>query len=434
MTILLRNGLIFDGEKLGEKAKDVLIEGGKIQKVGETQPQRGMENHTYDLDGKIVCPGFIDLHVHLRDPGQEWREDIPSGALAAAAGGFSTVVAMPNTDPPIDCASLVQYVMNRGMSSQGARVLPAGTVTKGRSGERLAELAKMAAAGAVFFTDDGSPVWKSGLLHKALLYTRNLGVRIMEHPEDLDLSRGAQVNWGYSSSRSGLKGSPVSSEVSDIHRGIHLSEETGSPVHFTHVSSKKGIEAVRLAKRQGLSVTADVTCHHLMLDESAVVDSRYDSLFKVNPPLRSSTDRDALWEGICDGTVDAIITDHAPYHSDEKDVPFQEAPFGIASLECAVAAVLTEWNNRGKPCPLERMLYLWTAGPARLLPKKWSNLGKIREGGPADITVLDPGIEKTVDPSLWRSKAKMTPWKGRTFANWPIMTIVEGRIVFGETE
>lgn len=434
MTILLRNGRVFDGEQFFDKPCDLYIDDGTIQKTGTIETPPGMEKVTFDLEGKIICPGFIDLHVHLRDPGQEWREDIPSGALAAAEGGFATVVAMPNTDPPVDCASLVQYVIEKGKRSQGARVLPSGAVTRGRRGETLAEMAKMAAAGAVFFTDDGSPVWKSGLLQKALLYSRGLGVRIMEHPEDLELSRGGQVNWGYCSSRSGLKGNPASSEASDINRGIHLSEETGAPIHFTHVSTGKGMAAIRRAKGEGIRVTCDVTCHHLVLDERVVVDSGYDSLYKVNPPLRSPEDVEALWRGVADGTVDAIITDHAPYHADEKDVPFQEAPFGIASLECAVAAVLTEWKKRDKPCPMEKILGLWTAGPAALLPGEWKELGRIREGAAADITILDPDFERTVNPADWRSKTRMTPWKGWHLSGWPVMTIVDGRVVFGGNE
>ncbi|MFP4481298.1 MAG: dihydroorotase [Thermovirgaceae bacterium] len=434
MTILLRNGRIFDGKKLHETPQDVLIDGKRIKKIGKIEVQPGMEEITRDLEGRIVCPGFIDLHVHLRDPGQEWREDIPSGALAAAAGGFCTVVAMPNTDPPIDCASLVQYVLEKGKQSHGARVLPSGSVTKGRRGENLAEMAKMAAAGAVFFTDDGSPVRKTGLLQKALLYTHGLGIRIMEHPEDIDLSQGGQVHWGYVSSRSGLKGNPASSEAGDIHRGVLLAEETGSSIHFTHVSTKTGIQAVRQAKNRNVAVSCDVTCHHLVMDENAVVESGYDSLYKVNPPLRSAEDREALWEGIADGTVDAIITDHAPYHADEKDLPFQEAPFGIASLECAAAAVLTEWANRGKPCTLEKILSLWTSGPAALLPEQWREMGKISEGSLADITVLDTKIEKTVDPAHWRSKARLSPWSGHELSHWPVMAIVEGKIVFGGTE
>jgi dihydroorotase len=434
MTVLLRNGRIFNGDKLDETPQDVLIDGNRIRKIGKIEAQPGIEDITWDLKGKIICPGFIDLHVHLRDPGQEWREDIPSGALAAAAGGFSTVVAMPNTDPPIDCASLVQYVIEKGKQSHGARVLPSGSVTKGRRGETLSEMAKMATAGAVFFTDDGSPVQKSGLLQKALLYTRGLGIRIMEHPEDRDLSMGGQVHWGYASSRSGLKGNPASSEAGDIYRGILLAEETRSPIHFTHVSTKAGIDAVRQAKQRNIAVSCDVTCHHLIMDEKAVVESGYDSLLKVNPPLRSAEDREALWEGIADGTVDAIITDHAPYHADEKDLPFQEAAFGIASLECAVAAVLTEWTRRGKPCTLERILSLWTSGPAALFPGQWKKLGRIIEGGMADITVLDMEISRTVDPTHWQSKARLTPWAGWKLSHWPVMTIVEGRVVYGGNE
>jgi len=431
--ILLANCKVFDGKGILDEERFILIENGVIKKISKEKPFLQDDVKIFDLDGFLVCPGFIDLHGHFRDPGQEWREDISSGSKAAANGGYTTVVAMPNTDPPIDNPFLVRYVIEKGKTSGGARILPAGTVSKGREGKVMAEMGKMAEEGAVFFTDDGSPVKNSSLLQKALLYSTHLGVRIMEHPEDGDLSKGGQVNYGLCSSVSGLKGNPASSEAIDIKKCIALAEETGAPIHLTHVSTKAGIDEIRKAKESGLPVSCDVTPHHLTLDETAVVKSGFDATYKVNPPLRSNEDVEALWQAISEGLIDAIATDHAPYHMDEKDVPFQEAPFGIASLECAVAAVLNEWSKR-KACSLENLLLLWTSKPAGLLPERWSNLGTIKEGAPADITVLDLNKEKAVEVEKWKSKARLTPWNGSVLKGWPVMTLRDGEVLFCDDE
>jgi len=286
----------------------------------------------------------------------------------------------------------------------------------------------MAEAGAVFFTDDGSPVSNSQTLKTALYYTRDLGVRIMEHPEETSLTSGGQVNEGLASSVSGLKGVPASAEYIDVVRGIALSRDTGSPIHFTHVSTALAMDAIRMAKKEGLHVTCDVTAHHLSLDENHVLVSKFDSLYKVNPPLRSKADVKALWEALGDGTVDALITDHAPWHNDEKDLPFQEAPFGIASLECSVAVIFDTWLKLGRPVSLERMLQLLTSGPASLLPVKWRHLGRIEEGSVADLTLLDLDESRDVDISSWKSKGRNCPWKGEILTGWPVMSIVRGSV------
>ncbi|NLK18465.1 MAG: dihydroorotase, partial [Synergistaceae bacterium] len=326
--ILLKNALVFDGQALGTEREDIIIDGDRIAARGRELPFE--EGEVFDLGGRIACPGFIDLHAHFRDPGYEWREDTESGSRAAAAGGYATVVTMPNTAPPVDNQATVEYLMGRGKRAGGARVLPAGCVSRGRKGEKLAELGLMAEAGAVFFTDDGSPVSSSRLLKTALMYSRDLGVRIMEHPEESSLTEKSHVNEGAVSALSGMKGWPVSAELIHIERGIALCREAKAPIHFTHVSSALGVDAVRRAKREGLPVTCDVTHCHLSLDESLILVGSFSSAYKVNPPLRTKEDVKALWEAVADGTVDAIITDHAPYHLDEKDVPFQEAPAGIA--------------------------------------------------------------------------------------------------------
>lgn len=425
--ILLKNSLIFDGRTLGKEPADLLVNNGVIERMGPGLTMEGAE--VFDLEGRIVCPGFIDLHVHFRDPGYEWREDTESGAKAAAAGGYTTVVTMPNTDPAVDTAVSVEYIIARGKKAGGARVLPAGCVSSGRKGKQLAELGIMASSGAVFFTDDGSPVSNAKLMKTALLYTKDLDVRIMEHPEEPSLTENAQVNEGVVSTVSGLKGWPSSAELIDIQRGISLCRETDSPLHFTHVSTELAMDAIRSAKKEGLPVTCDVTPHHLCLDENSILVSRFSSTYKVNPPLRTRKDVKALWTALADGTVDAIVTDHAPYHMDEKDLPFQEAPFGIASLECSVAVLLDTWLKMGEPLPLEDLLALLTSRPAALLPRQWRTLGTLREGAVADITVLDLDRAKAVDVREWKSKSRLTPWNGEILQGWPVMTLAEGRIV-----
>lgn len=425
--ILLKNALVFDGQALGTEREDIIIDGDRIAARGRELPFE--EGEVFDLGGRIACPGFIDLHAHFRDPGYEWREDTESGSRAAAAGGYATVVTMPNTAPPVDNQATVEYLMGRGKRAGGARVLPAGCVSRGRKGEKLAELGLMAEAGAVFFTDDGSPVSSSRLLKTALMYSRDLGVRIMEHPEESSLTEKSHVNEGAVSALSGMKGWPVSAELIHIERGIALCREAKAPIHFTHVSSALGVDAVRRAKREGLPVTCDVTHCHLSLDESLILVGSFSSAYKVNPPLRTKEDVKALWEAVADGTVDAIITDHAPYHLDEKDVPFQEAPAGIASIECSVAVALDSWQRFGKPVSLERLLTLFTSGPAALLPEPWTSLGRLAEGATADVTVIDPDAMRMVDVKSWKSKARICPWDGNILRGWPVMTLVEGNVV-----
>lgn len=429
--VLLKGFRIFDGEKfIG--GDSILIEDKKISKIGNALDEAGAE--VIEGGGKLLCPGFIDLHAHFRDPGQEWNEDITSGARAAAAGGFTTVVAMPNTKPAISEPSLVEYVKRKGAASGGARVLPAGCVSKNRDGVELAEIMKMSEAGAVFFTDDGAPVATSQLLRLALLYTGREYPRVMEHPEEISLFKGGQVHEGKVSALSGLKGIPVASEEIDVARGIALARETNGRIHFTHLSSKGALGLVRNAKNEGLDVTCDTTFHHLTLNENAVINSGYNSRYKVNPPLRSVEDQAALWDGLLDGTIDAIVTDHAPWHMDEKDEPYQEAPFGIASLECAVA-VLIDFRNRNYPeVPLELLFTKMTSSPASLLPECWQSLGRIEEGAVADLTVIDEERTRIVDCQTWRSKARCCPWEGIALTGWPVMTFLEGKMVWQDEE
>lgn len=431
--LLLKGGRVFDGERFLEGISDLLIEGGVVRALGHgiVAPEGTRE---LPLDGLLVCPGFIDLHGHFRDPGQAWCEDLVSGSLAAAAGGYAVAVAMPNTLPPLDNDALVRDVAERGRRAGGARILPSGCVSKGRKGEEMAELAAMTDAGAVFFTDDGAPVQRTRLLRNALLYTKDLGVRVLEHPEEKDLTKSAQVTEGRCSALSGMRGFPISAEVLGVLRALVLARETHCAVHLTHVSTAAALEAIRAAKADGVDVTCDVTPHHLVLSEEDVLRSNLNAAFKVNPPLRSASDRDALWQGVSDGTVDAIATDHAPWHDDEKDLPFQEANFGIASYECAVGAVLDYRRNVHADVSLGRLLALWTSGPGALLPRSAGCPGRLAEGVPAHVTVVDPEGAFRVDPTLWRSKARITPYTGRHFTGRPVVTIVGGKVVFSALE
>ncbi len=428
---LFKGFKVFDGYKFIE-ADSVLIEDGYVSKIGTDIEAEGAS--VIEGYGKILTPGFIDLHAHFRDPGGEWNEDIASGANAGAAGGFTTLVAMPNTKPAISEPSLVEYVLSHGKAAGASRILPAGCVSKNREGKEMSELLKMAEAGAVFFTDDGAPVATSSLLRLALLYTGKDQPRIMEHPEEISLFKGGQVHEGRVSALSGLKGIPAASEEIDVARGIALTRETGGRIHFTHISSRGALGLIRNAKKEGLDITCDTTFHHLTLNENAVINSGYNSRYKVNPPLRSIDDQAALWEGLADGTIDAIVTDHAPWHMDEKDEPFQEAPFGIASLECAVA-VLIDFKTRNYPeVSPELLLNKMTASPAALLPEKWQGLGVIKEGAIADVTVIDEDRTRIVDCAFWKSKARCCPWEGIALTGWPVMTFVEGRKVWEDNE
>ena len=429
--ILFKGFKIFNGK---EFIKDdcLLVEEGRVAKIGTALTCEGAE--VVEGGGRLLTPGFIDLHAHFRDPGGEWNEDLNSGAHAGAAGGFTTLVAMPNTKPAVSEPALIEYVISHGAAAKAARILPAGCVSKNREGKEICEMEKMTEAGAVFFTDDGAPVATSQLLRLALLYTGKKLPRVMEHPEEISLFKGGQVHEGRVSVMSGLKGIPGASEEIDVARGIALVRDTGGRIHFTHLSSAGAVELIRNAKRAGLDITCDTTFHHLTLNENAVINSGYNSRFKVNPPLRSAEDQKALWEGIKDGTIDAIVTDHAPWHMDEMAEPFQEAPFGIASLECAVA-VLLDYRSRNYPdVPLELLFTKMTASPASLLPEKWQGLGRIEEGATADLTVIDEDRTRIVDCRTWKSKARCCPWEGVALTAWPVMTFVEGCKIWQDEE
>ena len=422
-ALALMGGHVVDPARGVDGREDVVIVHGRIARLGE-----GLEvpegARVVDCRRLVVMPGLIDVHVHLREPGGEHKETIASGARAAAAGGFTAVCAMPNTDPPIDTAAAVGFVAAEGRRAEAARVYPTGCISVGQKGERLAEIGEMVAAGAVAVTDDGRPVMDSGLMRLALEYAQGFDIPVADHPEDLGLARGGSMNEGLVSSRLGLKGKPNASEDVHIIRDLLLAELTGGHVHLQHVSTAFGVRMIREAKARGVRVSAEATPHHLLLTDVAVEGYRTDA--KMNPPLRSQTDMGAVREGLVDGTLDVLATDHAPHHYDEKEQAFDDAPFGIVGLETALALVHTRLVREGLidlPTMVERM----SAAPARAfgLPG-----GTLAEGGDADLTVFDPGARWTVEPDSFRSKGRNMPFAGWDLTGRAVMTLVEGRIVW----
>lgn len=421
--ILLRGGRVIDPVNGRDEVGDVLLKDGRVAGVGGGLGTPD-DARVIDVAGMIVCPGLIDVHVHLREPGQEHKETIATGARAAAAGGFTAVCAMPNTDPPIDDPAAVGYVLAEGVRAGAARVYPTGAVSVGQQGERLTEIGEMIDAGAVAITDDGRPVATAGLMRLALEYARTFGITVASHCEDMTLSRGGAMNEGVVSTRLGLTGIPNAAEDVGIARDILLAELTGGRLHVQHVSTRIGVAMIRAAKERGVAVSAEGTPHHFTLTDAAVEAYRTDA--KVNPPLRSEADRQAVIEGVGDGTLDVIATDHAPHHYDEKEQAFEDAPFGLVGLETALALVLTELVERDI-IDLPTMIRRMSVAPAAAF-----NLagGSLTEGVAADVTVFDPTHEWTVDPKRLLSKSRNTPFVGRKLRGRAVCTIVGGRIVY----
>jgi dihydroorotase len=421
--MLLRGGRVIDPSQSLDEIRDVLLVDGAIAAVGPTldTPE---DARVVDCTGRIVTPGLIDVHVHLREPGEEHKETIATGAAAAAAGGFTAICAMPNTDPPIDNPAAVGFVAAEGRRAGMARVYPLGCISVGRAGERLALVGEMVDEGAVAITDDGSPVMDSGLMRLALEYSQAFGIPVADHPEDIGLSANGHMNEGVVSARLGLAGKPNASEDIHIVRDLLLAELTGGHIHLQHVSTRFGVESIRQAKARGVHVTAEASPHHLVLTEEAVEGYRTDA--KMNPPLRTQDDVDAVRAGVADGTLDTIATDHAPHHYDEKEAAFADAPNGIVGLETALGVILTRVVGEGVidlPTMVERM----SCQPARVFKLPG---GSLAEGGPADVTVFDPAAVWTVDPSVFLSKSRNTPFAGWELTGRPTMTIVGGRVVW----
>ncbi|HUF50507.1 MAG TPA: dihydroorotase [Longimicrobiales bacterium] len=420
--LLLRGGRVIDPSQDHDAVSDVLLRDGVVAAVGRDIGEPA-DARILDVTGLIVCPGLIDLHVHLREPGQEHKETIATGARAAVAGGFTAICAMPNTDPPVDDPATVGYVRASGIRAGLARVYPTGAVSIEQKGERLTEIGEMIQAGAVAITDDGRPVATAGLMRLALEYARTFGIPVASHCEDSSLSRGGAMNEGLVSTRLGLAGIPNAAEDVGIARDLLLAELTGGQLHVQHVSTRAGVAMVRAAKERGVAVTAEATPHHFTLTDAAVEAFRTDA--KVNPPLRAAADRAAVIAGVGDGTLDVIATDHAPHHYDEKEQAFEDAPFGLVGLETALALAITELVARAV-IDLGTLVRRMSTAPAAAF-----NLpgGTLRRGAIADVTVFDPARQWTVDPTQLLSKSRNTPFAGRILHGRAIYTIVNGRIV-----
>jgi dihydroorotase len=430
MKRLIRGGRVVDPLRGLDGIVDVLIVDGRIAGLGHGLPTG--DGEVVDVPpGLVICPGFIDMHVHLREPGQEHKETIHSGTSAAAAGGFTAVACMPNTDPVNDNASVTRFIREKTTESGVVRVYPIGAVTKGSKGEQLAEIGELAEAGCVAISDDGRPVATAMMMRRALEYAGMFEMPVIDHCEDLTLKGEGVAHEGHVASVLGLRGIPASAEEVAVARDIVLAEASGGRVHIAHLSTRGALRAVREAKLRHVRVTCEATPHHLVLSDDALMGPlSYDTNLKMNPPLREAADRQALVEGLADGTIDAIATDHAPHHWDEKHVEFDRAPFGVIGLETAVSVLLDRIVHPGA-ITLARLVELCSVAPARILRVPGGTLG---EGSPADLTVLAPDLPVTVNPAAFRSKSCNTPFGGWTLRGGVAATIVGGRAVYVNPE
>lgn len=418
--LLIRNGRVLNPATKTDATLDVLVDGDRIAKVGANLPANGSE--IFEANGLVVAPGFIDLHCHLREPGQDLSETIETGTKSAAKGGFTAVCCMPNTQPVNDSASVTRGIVERAKATGCVRVWPIGAVSLGSKGEALAEIAAMKDAGIVAVSDDGKPVATARLMRQAMEYCESLGLPVIDHCEDPSLFAGGVMREGNQSARLGLKGIPAQTESICVGRDVEVAGLTNARLHIAHMSTRGSLEYVRAAKKQGLRVTCEVTPHHFTLTDE---DVRYDTRYKMNPPLGSRSDRDALIEGLADGSIEAIATDHAPHHPASKDVEFDRAPFGITGFETALALGLTELVHTGK-LSLMRLAELFTTGPARVLGIE----RKIAAGQPADITIFSADHAWTYNAAETPSKSRNTPFDGRAFRGAVAATIVAGRLVY----
>jgi len=405
---------------------DVLIEGDRIAAVGRDLPVDGATVVEIP-QGFVVCPGLIDMHVHLREPGQEHKETVATGVAAAVAGGFTAVACMPNTVPVNDNANVTALIQGKAAAANLARVYPIGAVSKGSKGELLADIAELRQAGCVAITDDGHPVATALMLRRALEYAGMFGMPVVEHCEDGTLKGDGVAHEGFHAASLGLRGIPGAAEALGVERGVLLAELTGSAFHVAHMSARASIRAVRKAKEAGIRVTCEVAPHHFTLtDEALATPVPYDTNTKMNPPLREAADRDAMLAGIADGTVDVIATDHAPHHYDEKKVEFDRAPFGIVGLETAVPLAFDRLVHTGL-IGLTRLVELLSVNPARILRVEG---GSLTPGAAADVTILAPDLPVRVSASALRSRSKNTPFDGWELRGGAVATIVGGRVVF----
>ena len=427
MKRLLKGGRVVDPANGRDGVFDVLIDGDRIVRVGRDLPVEADVMVVEVPSGLVVCPGLIDMHVHLREPGQEHKETIATGTAAAVAGGFTAVACMPNTHPVNDNAGVTEYILKKAAEANLARVYPIGAVSRGQDGEQLADIAELRQAGCVALTDDGRPVATALLMRRALEYAGMFRMPVIEHCEDQSLKADGVAHEGYHASTLGLHGIPGEAESIMALRDISLAELTGGCVHIAHMSARQTLDAVRYGKTRGARVTCEVTPHHLVLtDEMLVSPIPYDTNVKMNPPLRASEDRDAMLAGLADGSVDVIATDHAPHHYDEKHVEFDRAAFGITGLETAVSLCLDRLVHAGV-ISLARLIELLSVNPAKILGVAG---GSLAAGAPADVTILAPDLAVTVSVARMRSKAKNTPFDGWQLRGGVAATLVGGRVVY----
>jgi len=425
MKLLITNGHLIDPAANENSGKNILVEDGKVVAwlgQSETTPN---DTEVFDATGLVVAPGFIDMHVHLREPGQEHKETIASGCAAAVAGGWTSVCPMPNTNPVNDNAAITRYMIEQAERAGLANVFPIGAITKSSDGSELAEMGEMKAAGAVAVSDDGRPVPNAGIMRRAMQYARDFDLPVIDHCEDKSLSSGGVMHEGRISLLLGLKGMPALAEDIDAVRDIILAADTGAHVHIAHVSTCGAVDAVRRAKQEGLNVTCEVTPHHFTLTDKAV--EGYDTNTKMAPPLRSEEHREAVIEGLRDGTIDAIATDHAPHHADEKALEYDRAPMGITGLETALGLAFNELVHKGV-IDLVRLVELCSTNPAKIFRLK--DRGTIRPGSIADITIIDPDLHWTYRNADSKSKSRNSPFDGWQFTGGAVATIVGGRIVY----
>jgi len=425
--LLLKGGRVVDPANGRDGVFDVLVDGDRIARVGRDLPaDRDMS--VVDIpSGLVICPGLIDMHVHLREPGQEHKETVETGTAAAVAGGFTAVACMPNTSPVNDNAGVTEYILKKAAAANLARVYPIGAVSRGQNGEHLADIAELKQAGCVALTDDGRPVATAMLMRRALEYSRMFDMPIIEHCEEQTLKADGVAHEGFHASSLGLRGIPGEAESIMALRDISLVELTRGAVHIAHMSARQTLDAVRWGKSRGARVTCEVTPHHFVLtDERLGAPVAYDTNVKMNPPLRETADRDAMLAGLADGSIDVIATDHAPHHYDEKRVEFDRAPFGITGLETAVSLCFDRLVHRGV-VTLARLIELLSIGPARVLRVSG---GSLADGAPADITILAPDMTVTIAAARMRSKSRNTPFDGWTLRGGVAATIVGGRVVY----
>jgi dihydroorotase len=425
-TILLQGGHLIDPARGYDAPADVVLRDGRVEEVAEAGQAKTIADETLNVKGLIVAPGFIDLHVHLREPGQTHKENIATGTAAAAAGGFTSVCAMPNTRPINDSPAVTRWMRDE---ERGAvvNVFPVAAATLGSLGEKLSDYRELKEAGAVALTDDGKPILDDHVMREALALAAKVGLPVIQHAEDTRISHGNPMNEGATSFKLGLRGQPTASEWQMVERDIRLASQEGGHLHVAHITTAKSLEMVRLGRASQVRVTAEVTPHHFLFTEENC--ATYDTRYKMNPPLRSQADRQAMLAALIDGTIDAIATDHAPHALFEKEVEFDKAAFGITGLEIALAATITELQHTGK-ISLHRVVELLSANPAKIVGLK--GRGTLAAGSVADVTIFDPKKHWSYDVAQTRSRSRNCPYDGMQFYGKVLATIVSGKIVFNE--